>query len=58
MWSYPNFNPIAFHVGSWPIYWYGLMYLVGFGVGWALLSWRTRVSPRGFTQEQVSDIVI
>lgn len=53
---YPEINPVAFHIGSWPVYWYGLMYLVGFAGGWGLLAWRTKVSPRGFTQDQVSDI--
>jgi phosphatidylglycerol:prolipoprotein diacylglycerol transferase len=53
---YPDINPVAFHIGSWPVYWYGLMYLVGFAGGWGLLAWRTKVSPRGFTQDQVSDI--
>lgn len=55
--AYPSINPVAFHIFSWPVYWYGLMYLVGFVAGWALLSLRTHYSPRGFTQEQVSDIV-
>lgn len=55
--TYPSINPIAFHIGSWPVYWYGLMYLVGFFAGWAALALRTRKSPRGFTQEQVSDVV-
>jgi phosphatidylglycerol:prolipoprotein diacylglycerol transferase len=54
--TYPSIDPIAFHLGSWPVYWYGLMYLVGFGGGWALLALRVRFSPRGFTQDQVSDI--
>jgi|SRR5579862_1455942 len=57
MMTYPNINPIAFHIGSWPVYWYGLMYLVGFLVGWILLSVRLRFSPRGVTQDQLSDIV-
>lgn len=63
MLQYPDINPVAFYIphlpyiGSWPVRWYGLMYLVGFVFGWALLAWRTRISPRGFTQEQVSDIV-
>jgi phosphatidylglycerol:prolipoprotein diacylglycerol transferase len=57
MLTYPSINPIAFHIGSWPVYWYGLMYLVGFLGGWGVLSLRLRVSPRGFTQEELSDIV-
>lgn len=30
MWVYPDFDPIAFHLGSWPVHWYGLSYLMGF----------------------------
>jgi phosphatidylglycerol:prolipoprotein diacylglycerol transferase len=56
-WSFPNIDPVAFHIFSWPVYWYGLMYLLGFTLGWLLLSWRIRISPRGFTQEQLSDVV-
>ncbi|OGT42810.1 MAG: prolipoprotein diacylglyceryl transferase [Gammaproteobacteria bacterium RIFCSPHIGHO2_12_FULL_37_34] len=54
---YPSMDPVAFHIGSWPVYWYGLMYLIGFFAGWGVLSWRLHVSPRDITQEQLSDIV-
>ncbi len=54
--AYPAINPVAFHLFSWPVYWYGLMYLVGFLGGWCLLSLRARQPERGFTQNQVSDI--
>ncbi|RDI48590.1 prolipoprotein diacylglyceryl transferase [Aquicella lusitana] len=57
MLTYPNIDPVAFSIGSWPVYWYGLMYLIGFLGGWGLLSLRLRFSPRGFTQDQLSDIV-
>lgn len=58
MLQYPNIDPVAFHIFSWPVYWYGLMYLVGFLGGWAVLALRLRTSSwRGFTQEQLSDIV-
>jgi phosphatidylglycerol---prolipoprotein diacylglyceryl transferase len=57
MLTYPTINPVAFHIGSWPVYWYGLMYLVGFLGGWGVLSLRVRYSPRGFTQDQLSDVV-
>lgn len=56
MLAYPDINPIAFHIGSWPVYWYGLMYLIGFLGGWGLLALRLRHSPRGFTQDQLSDL--
>lgn len=54
---YPSIDPVAFHIGSWPVYWYGMMYLVGFLSGWILLSVQQKYSPRGFTQDQISDIV-
>lgn len=54
---YPNINPVAFHINTWPVYWYGLMYLFGFLAGWGLLSLRIRVSSRGFNSEQISDVV-
>lgn len=57
MMSYPNIDPVAFHIFSWPVYWYGLMYLISFIIGWALLTLRVRRSPRGFNQEQLSDLI-
>jgi len=62
MLQYPNINPVAFsipipHFGGWPVHWYGLMYLVGFVGGWAVLSLRNHYSPRGYTSEQIADII-
>lgn len=57
MLTYPQIDPVAFYLGSWPVHWYGLMYLVGFLGGWAILSLRLRYHNRGFTQEQLADIV-
>lgn len=56
MLSYPMIDPIAFHIGTWPVYWYGLMYLIGFLGGWGVLSLRLRFSPRDVTQEQLADV--
>lgn len=57
MLTYPTIDPVAFHLGPLPVHWYGLMYLVGFMAGWALLTLRLKTSPRGFTAEQVSDLL-
>lgn len=57
MLTYPLIDPIAFHLGSWPVYWYGIMYLVGFLSAWILLSIRINLSSRGFSQDQLSDII-
>jgi phosphatidylglycerol:prolipoprotein diacylglycerol transferase len=61
--TYPAIDPVAFHIFSWPVHWYGLMYLIGFLGGWGLLALRVRLSPeltkdpnRYFTQNQVSDL--
>lgn len=55
----PAIDPVAFHLFSWPVHWYGLMYLVGFIAGWALLYWRSKKAPQyyPFTQDEVADIV-
>lgn len=56
MLTYPLINPVAFHLGSWPVYWYGIMYLLGFLIAWCLLSWRLRWYKQ-FTQEQLADLL-
>ena len=55
---YPEINPVAFHIGSWPVYWYGLMYLFGFAGAWFALSRRLKTAAykNTFTIEQLSDI--
>lgn len=55
--TYPEINPVAFSIGSWPVYWYGLMYLIGIMGGWLALAVRQHFVPRSFTQDQISDIV-
>ncbi|HEX4044258.1 MAG TPA: prolipoprotein diacylglyceryl transferase [Gammaproteobacteria bacterium] len=56
---YPSIDPVAFHIFGWPVYWYGLMYLVGFFAGWAVLSLRLRQQGANalFTAVQLSDLV-
>ncbi len=54
---YPQIDPVALHVGPLSIHWYGLMYLIAFVLCWGVTAWRVRYSPRGFTVDQVSDIL-
>lgn len=55
---FPNIDPVAFYLFSWPVHWYGLMYLVGFLGGWALLALRLKRGYHAtFTQEQLSDVI-
>ncbi len=57
MLPYPEIDPIAFRIGPISIYWYGIMYLIGFGGGWWLGRRRTRDVWRGWREEQVDDLV-
>jgi len=57
MLSYPQMNPVALQLGPIGIHWYGLMYLLGFVCCWGVLALRVRHSPRGFTVDQVSDLL-
>jgi phosphatidylglycerol:prolipoprotein diacylglycerol transferase len=55
--TYPHIDPVLVHVGPLAIHWYGMMYLLGFIVCWALTTWRVNHSARGFNAEQVSDML-
>ncbi len=59
MLKYPDINPVAFHLGPLAIHWYGLMYLIGFFLGWSALSWRLKKHPDiyPFTKAQLSDFI-
>jgi phosphatidylglycerol:prolipoprotein diacylglycerol transferase len=55
--NYPHINPIALQLGPLKIYWYGVMYVVGFAAAWALGLWRARQSHDCWSKEQVNDLV-
>ncbi len=57
MLTYPKIDPVAFHIGPLPVHWYGLMYLLGFFGCWSVLALRIRHSSRGFTVNQLSDLL-
>ena len=56
--TYPNINPVAFHLGPLAVHWYGLAYLAGFiCVG----LWMSRPEGRkrlGLTVGQVQDFLV
>ena len=54
---HPDFDPVAFAVGPLQVRWYGLMYLLGFVVGWALGRYRAKQPGSGWTADQVDDLV-
>lgn len=59
MLTYPHIDPVAFHLGPLSVNWYGLSYLLAFTACWGVLTLRIKYSsfPRGFTSDQLSDIV-
>jgi len=57
MLTYPNIDPVAISLGPIRIYWYGIMYLIGFGAGWWLGRWRAKQPCRGWRPEQMDDVM-
>lgn len=67
MLMYPKIDPVLLSLGTWDlpiigqvspaIHWYGVMYLLGFSMGYWLLSRRARKPNSGWTTEQVSDLI-
>lgn len=56
--QYPDINPIAFHIGSLKVRWYGMMYFFGFIAALLLGFWRVRKPYYNFTKEQLVDMLI
>lgn len=57
MLQWPNFNPIAFHLGPIAVHWYGLMYLVGFLAAWGLGLYRARHSNGLWNRDLIDDLL-
>ena len=57
MFTYPEFNPIAFELGPVQVRWYGLMYLLGFLFGWLGARFRAKRGKGPMTPVQIDDLV-
>src|SRR3954451_19765129 len=55
--QYPGFNPITFSIGPVKVHWYGIMYLLGFGAGWALARMRAAKPGSTWKPEDVDDLI-
>jgi phosphatidylglycerol:prolipoprotein diacylglycerol transferase len=56
--TYPNIDPIAFHLGPIGVHWYGLSYLLGFI---CVYLWMSRPAGRrrlGLTSDQIQDFLV
>jgi phosphatidylglycerol:prolipoprotein diacylglycerol transferase len=55
---HPQFDPVALHLGPLAVRWYGLMYLVGFGLIWLAARHRIERRPDGvFTRKEFDDVL-
>lgn len=57
MLAFPNIDPVAFSLGPVRVHWYGLMYLLGFILAWALAHWRVKRYKLNWTSEQIGDLI-
>lgn len=54
---YPNIDPVALHLGPLQIHWYGIMYVVGFGIAWWLARRRAADLRSTWAPLEVDDLV-
>jgi phosphatidylglycerol:prolipoprotein diacylglycerol transferase len=57
---HPNFDPIAFSIGPLQVHWYGLTYLVAFGLFYWLAGLRAQqpwYAGRGWTRRDIEDLL-
>jgi phosphatidylglycerol:prolipoprotein diacylglycerol transferase len=57
LFTYPEFDPIAFSLGPLHVRWYGLAYLGGFVVAWLGMRMRAKQPWSRIKPEQVDDLV-
>jgi phosphatidylglycerol---prolipoprotein diacylglyceryl transferase len=60
MWVHPQFNPVALAIGPLSIHWYGLMYLVAFGLFLLLMRRRIRLpqhASQPWTARDIDDLL-
>ena len=58
MFVHPQFDPIALQIGPLAVRWYGLMYLVAFGLVWIVGRWRIARRPDiVWTHKDLDDVL-
>ena len=57
MLTYPQIDPVIFHVGPLAVRWYGLMYLLGFGAAYLLIRHLSRLRELSLSKDGVSDLL-
>src|SRR5690625_1373593 len=57
MLQHPQFDPVAISIGPIAIHWYGLMYLFGFFLVWALGTYRSRLPNSVLDRKALEDLL-
>jgi phosphatidylglycerol---prolipoprotein diacylglyceryl transferase len=57
MLPYPDIDPVIFEIGVIKVRWYGLMYVIGFVLGWWLARMRAASGTSPLRPSQVDDLV-
>ncbi|MBS0290429.1 MAG: prolipoprotein diacylglyceryl transferase [Proteobacteria bacterium] len=58
MLQYPEINPVILHItDALQIRWYGVMYLLGFGICWLAIRLRTKTLPSWKTTDKLNDLI-
>jgi phosphatidylglycerol---prolipoprotein diacylglyceryl transferase len=55
--TYPNWSPIAFHIGNFAVHWYGISYLIGFIAVYLWVSRPAALNRLHLRREQVQDFI-
>ncbi|WP_445765784.1 prolipoprotein diacylglyceryl transferase [Rheinheimera sp.] len=55
--QFPQIDPVIFTVGPISLRWYGLMYLIAFGLAWWLANRQAKRTAGLWTEQQVSDLL-
>lgn len=57
MLQYPEIDPVAISLGPVQVHWYGLMYLIGIVLAWALLARRAARPDTPLQRKQIDDLI-
>ncbi|MEN9706179.1 MAG: hypothetical protein RLZZ393_2058 [Pseudomonadota bacterium] len=57
MLTYPQIDPVAVHLGPLRIHWYGIMYVLGFGIAWWLARRRAARAGSTWVAVDVDDLI-
>ncbi len=57
MFAHPRFDPVALKIGPVSVRWYGVMYMLGFGLGWLLGRVRAKKPWTPLSTVDVDDLV-